>query len=136
MSINLKIISPSGTFLNKKVDLITACAAKGYIGIMKNHLPFVSSLKVSKFSYTLNNQKEEFAVGGGIIICSANEVVAITESIIAVKNINVVLEEARRKKIQAVLKEKQSKTHFNQLQVELQDAINRINIKNSKTEPK
>ncbi len=76
----LSISTPIGkNFESENVKQINANILEGRIGVMANHSPLVSSLKISDFSIILENGEELIGVvDGGIFNVTANEVTILT----------------------------------------------------------
>lgn len=58
---NLTISTPRGINYNSKVSIITLKVSEGYIGIQANRIPFISSVKVGKFSIKEEDGGQELA---------------------------------------------------------------------------
>ncbi len=76
----LSISTPIGkNFELENATQINANILEGQIGIMANHSPLVSSLKVSKFSVFTEDGKEIYGVvDGGVFSVTATEVTILT----------------------------------------------------------
>ena len=46
MSFNLEIISPQQTIFNDEIDLCILPGIEGDFGILKNHMPFLTTLRI------------------------------------------------------------------------------------------
>ncbi|NQX83228.1 MAG: ATP synthase F1 subunit epsilon [Mycoplasmataceae bacterium] len=76
----ISISTPVGKkFESDEVVMINANLSEGRIGIMANHSPLVSSLKISDFSIKFKNGSEEIGViHGGVFSVVKNEVTILT----------------------------------------------------------
>lgn len=76
----LSISTPTGhKYYEEKVQLLTADLLEGRIGIMAEHTPLISSLKVSIFRIKDENGNEsQGAVKGGIFNVTKEEVIILT----------------------------------------------------------
>lgn len=76
----LSITTPTGhKFTEEKVQLLTADLLEGRIGILADHTPLVSSLKISIFTIKDENGNEyKGAVKGGIFDVKKDEVIILT----------------------------------------------------------
>ena len=79
--IRLKIISPQGIKVNDMVDIVTIKTLEGYIGLLRGHVPFVSTIVPSQMSYRINNQQHILHISGGIVQSSQDYVKIIAEFI-------------------------------------------------------
>ena len=83
MSFNLEIISPQQTVFNEEIDLCILPGVEGDFGILKNHMPFLTTLRIG-IAYIYKNKKiiETFLVNGGIVEVSKNKCTLLSEDIV------------------------------------------------------
>tara|TARA_B100001121_G_scaffold240616_1_gene214659 strand:+ start:65 stop:400 length:336 start_codon:yes stop_codon:yes gene_type:complete len=83
MSFNLEIISPQQTIFNDDIDLCILPGVEGDFGILKNHMPFLTTLRIG-IAYIYKNKKiiETFLVNGGIVEVSKNKCTLLSEDIV------------------------------------------------------
>ena len=56
MSSNLEIISPEKTIFNDNIDLCILPGIEGDFGILKNHMPFLTTLRIG-VAYMYKNKR-------------------------------------------------------------------------------
>ncbi len=83
MSLNLEIISPQKIFFNDEIDLCILPGVEGDFGILKNHMPFLTTLRLG-IAYVYKNKKlvETFLVNGGVVEVHENKCTLLAEDII------------------------------------------------------
>ncbi len=83
MSFNLEIISPQQIIFNDEIDLCILPGIEGDFGILKNHMPFLTTLRTG-IAYIYRNKKivETFLVDGGIVEVSKNKCTLLSEDIL------------------------------------------------------
>ena len=83
MSFNLEIISPQQTIFNDEIDLCILPGVEGDFGILKNHMPFLTTLRIG-IAYVYKNKKiiETFLVNGGIVEVSKNKCILLSEDVV------------------------------------------------------
>ena len=83
MSFNLEIISPRQIIFNDEVDLCILPGVEGDFGILKNHMPFLTTLRIG-IAYIYKNKKiiETFLVNGGIVEVSKNKCILLSEDVV------------------------------------------------------
>ena len=85
----LEIISPNEIVFEKEIDLVIFPGSEGDIGILKNHIPFLTSLRVGiVYIYLEKKLIETFLVTGGIIEVSGNKCSLLTEEVINTKSVS------------------------------------------------
>ncbi|UCH83210.1 MAG: F0F1 ATP synthase subunit epsilon [Candidatus Latescibacterota bacterium] len=76
------ILSPKARILDDDVVSIVAPGEAGYLGVLANHAPLVSTMKEGDLKVTWPDGKEKmFRIGGGILRVAHNTAVLLTESI-------------------------------------------------------
>ena len=83
MSFNLEIISPQQIVFNDDIELCILPGIEGDFGILKNHMPFLTTLRIG-IAYIYKNKKiiETFLVNGGIVEVSNNKCTLLSEDIV------------------------------------------------------
>ena len=83
MSFKLEIISPQSAIFNDDVDLCILPGIEGDFGILKNHMPFLTTLRLG-IAYIYKEKKliETYLVSGGVVEVSDNQCTLLTEEII------------------------------------------------------
>ena len=92
----LEIISPNEIVFEKEIDLVILPGSEGDLGILKDHMPFLTSLRVGiVYIYLEKKIIETFLVTGGIVEVSQNRCSLLTEEVIntdSVSSINKIEE--------------------------------------------
>ena len=79
----LEIISPNEIVFEKEIDLVILPGSEGDLGILKDHMPFLTSLRVGiVYIYLEKKIIETFLVTGGIVEVSQNRCSLLTEEVI------------------------------------------------------
>ena len=87
MSFNLEIISPQEIILDQDVDLVIFPGIEGDFGILRNHTPFLTYLRVGLvYIYNKNSLEKSFLVNGGIVEVLKEKCTLLTEEIVNSKN--------------------------------------------------
>tara|TARA_B100000035_G_scaffold110932_1_gene94188 strand:+ start:212 stop:547 length:336 start_codon:yes stop_codon:yes gene_type:complete len=83
MSFKLEIISPQTIVFNDDIDLCILPGIEGDFGILKNHMPFLTTLRLG-IAYVYKEKKliETYLVSGGVVEVSDNQCTLLTEEII------------------------------------------------------
>jgi F-type H+-transporting ATPase subunit epsilon len=77
-----KILSPKSQILDEEVVSMVAPGEAGYLGVLANHAPLVSTMKEGEVRVTLPSGTERrFRIGGGILRVAHNAAVLLAESI-------------------------------------------------------
>lgn len=124
--INVKIITPKGIYKETKASIINVVSEDGQRGILKNHMPIVVSLVISKM--TMEEEKREtYAIAGGSLYFKDNECTILTPAIEHEEEID--LNRALAAKGRAEKNLQDPNKDIKRAELALKRALNRISIK-------
>ena len=91
MSFKLEIISPQDKVFDDEVDLCIMPGVEGDFGVLKNHMPFLTTLRLG-IAYIYKEKKliEKFLVNGGVVEISKKQCTLLTEDIVKSKDFEIV----------------------------------------------
>ena len=104
MSFKLEIISPQDKIFDDEVDLCIMPGIEGDFGVLRNHMPFLTTLRLG-ITYIYKEKKliKTYLVNGGVVEVSKNHCTLLTEDIINSNDFKVEkkddLVEIRKKKL-------------------------------------
>ena len=78
--IRLEVVTPVGAVVNDDVDIVNAPGYGGDFGVLANHAPFLSTIKIGTLSYQKGNEREVLMVSGGFCEVSNNKITFLVES--------------------------------------------------------
>ena len=108
--IKLKIVTPSEIFFEGKVNILTLKTIGGFVGLLKNQIPFISLAKPCRFNIdgysTQDNQNIALnvAIGSGIVYNSGSKIQIITNDIIDLNETSILKKQKELKKLQEKIK--------------------------------
>ena len=79
-TIKLEVVTPQGAVLSEDVDIVTAPGYGGEFGVLANHAPFLSTLKIGVMSYKKDGNEEQLMISGGFCKVSDNQITFLVES--------------------------------------------------------
>jgi F-type H+-transporting ATPase subunit epsilon len=129
--INLEVVTPKGAVVSEKVDIVTAPGFAGEFGVLANHAPFLSTIKIGTLSYKKDGSEEELMVSGGFCEVSNNKITFLVESAEHGREIDAdralkAKERAEKRLLQA--REQQAKIDRARAEAALQRALARLRI--------
>jgi F-type H+-transporting ATPase subunit epsilon len=129
--LKLEVVTPKGAVVSKEVDIVTAPGYGGEFGVLANHAPFLSTIKVGVLTYKTGAQEETLMVSGGFCEVSNNKLTFLVES--AERGTDIDVDRAMRAKERAEkrLAEAQAqKEKFDRARAEaaLQRALSRLKV--------
>jgi F-type H+-transporting ATPase subunit epsilon len=78
---HLKILTPSATVLDEDVVSVVASGEAGYLGVLANHAPILTTLKHGTLKVKFEDGEKWFRVDGGILRVAANSAVLLSEGV-------------------------------------------------------
>ncbi len=80
-SFKLSIVSPERILFEDEVTSLVVPGGEGYLGILANHAPLISTLKVGEIKYKDRSNREVWmATSGGFIEVSNNKATILVET--------------------------------------------------------
>jgi len=129
--IRLEVVTPSGAKVNEDVDIVNAPGYGGDFGVLANHAPFLSTIKIGTLTYENGKKRESLMISGGFCEVSNNKITFLVESAEVGSDIDV--ERAMRAKERAekrLAQAAQQTDNFNRRRAEvaLQRALARLKV--------
>ena len=78
--IRLEVVTPTGAVVNDDVDIVNAPGYGGDFGVLANHAPFLSTIKIGILSYEKDKVRETLMISGGFCEVSNNTITFLVES--------------------------------------------------------
>jgi len=78
--IQLEVVTPTGPVVSQEVDIVTAPGVDGEFGVLANHAPFLSTIKIGSLTYKSGNTTEVLMVSGGFCEVSNNKITFLVEA--------------------------------------------------------
>ena len=130
--INLKIITPAGTYLQQSVEYLEVRAPHSVLGILPGHAPLVSTVLIAPLKTRVNGVTYYYASGEGVINVRKEETIVLVNSIERVDEIDIDRAIEAKKRAEANLQNAKDDTDIDVARAEsaLSRALNRINVYN------
>ena len=78
--IQLEVVTPTGPVVSQEVDIVTAPGVDGEFGVLANHAPFLSTIKIGSLTYKQGNVTEMLMISGGFCEVSNNKITFLVEA--------------------------------------------------------
>jgi len=126
----LEIVTPERKVYAEQANMLVAKGVEGELGILPNHIPLVTPLKISSITVKKQGSKDEIiAVNGGFMEVRKDKVVILAESAELPEQIDVDRARAAKERAEKRLAEtKQDNVDFKRAEASLQRALNRISV--------
>jgi F-type H+-transporting ATPase subunit epsilon len=127
--IQLEIVTPKGALVSDQVDIVTAPGYAGDFGVLANHAPLLSTIKIGVLLYKKDGREHSMMVSGGFCEVSNNKITFLVESAefgheIDIDRALLAKERAEKRLVQAIHQQEQ----INRIRAEaaLQRALARL----------
>jgi len=129
--IMLEVVTPNKLVVSEEVDLATLPGEEGVFGVMANHAPLLSSLKIGELHYKNDNQTTYMAISGGFCEVSNNRLTVLAEAAERAEEIDVERALKAKERAERRLQEAASKKEeidIARAQAALMRAITRLKV--------
>ena len=127
--IEVKIITVDGTYKICEATILNVVTTNGQMGILPNHMPLVAMLQISKLSFETNNQREEYAIAGGMLYFNNNIATILVDTIESSNEIDIQRATEAKLRAEKLLSENSDKIDVNRAEIALKKALNRLSLK-------
>jgi F-type H+-transporting ATPase subunit epsilon len=127
-SMLLEIVTPERKVYEKEVEMLVVKGTEGELGILPNHVPLVTPLKIAPVKVKIGNKEEFIAVHGGFLEVRKDKAVILAESAELPKDIDLERARAAKERAERRINEKQADIDFRRAEIALQKALNRLDV--------
>lgn len=124
----LEIVTPERKVYADDVNMIVAKGVAGELGILPNHIPLVTPLRIASLKIKKGTNDQYVAVNGGFMEVRKDKVVILAESAELPQDIDVERAQAAKNRAEDRLEAKKDEIDFRRAELALQRAINRLDI--------
>jgi F-type H+-transporting ATPase subunit epsilon len=125
----LEIVTPERKVYDKQIDMVVVRGVEGELGILPNHIPLVTPLRIAAVKAKIGNREELIAVNGGFMEIRKDKVVILAESAELPGDIDVERARRARERAEGLLRTAQNdEVDFRRAEIALQRAMNRITV--------
>jgi F-type H+-transporting ATPase subunit epsilon len=128
----LEVVTPEKTVLSEMVDIVVAPGEEGEFGVLPNHIPFLTKLKVGELRFRIGNNTRYVAIMGGFAEVLPDHVTVLATAAEEATQIDVIRAKAARERAERRLKEAKDRYEFTRAQAAIQRAIARLRISEKK----
>jgi F-type H+-transporting ATPase subunit epsilon len=123
----LQIVTPEGTVLKDvKTDAVIIPASEGSMGILHNHAPMVTALKVGVLRYKQGGSYKRVALAGGFLELSNNLITVLADTAESGETIDVLRAQEARKRAETRLRDRAANIDRARAEIALQRAMARL----------
>jgi F-type H+-transporting ATPase subunit epsilon len=124
----LEILTPDKKVYSGPVTYVKACGVEGYFGILVDHAPMLSALRIGELEIEAENKRQFFATSGGFLEVLNNHVSILAETAEPANSIDVARAEVSKKRAEERMELKSAEIDFERAQLALYRSLNRLKI--------
>ena len=126
--IHLRVVTPEGIYKEFDTPYLNFQATDGDRGILPNHMPLVTSLKIGKMTCEEEGKRQTYAVAGGLLYFRENLAEILTDAIERSDEIDTVRAKAAQSRAEQRLQSGRENLDVKRAQLALARALNRITV--------
>ncbi len=126
---HVRIVTPLGIYKELDTEILNVQTTDGDRGILSNHMPIVTMLKIGKMTTIENGTREEYAVAGGLMYFRNNTAEILTDAIENKNEIDFERAEQAKERAESRIGSNDPSIDMKRAEIALQKALNRIEIK-------
>ncbi len=128
-TLRLEIVTPERKVYEEDVNMVVVKGVAGELGILPNHIPLVTPLKVAPVKAKKDGAADEYiAVHSGFMEVRKDKVVILAEAAELGKDIDVIRAREAKERAERRLADKGSEIDFKRAELALQRAMTRITV--------
>jgi len=127
-TIKVSVVTPDGPVYEADVEMVSAKAKSGELGILPGHIPMVAPLNIGAVRLKKGGNTELVAVSGGFLEVRPDRVTILAQAAEKAADIDVMRARAAKERAEKRLQSKQEDIDFKRAQLALQRAVNRLDI--------
>jgi F-type H+-transporting ATPase subunit epsilon len=128
----VSVVTPDGPILEDNVEMVSAKAQSGELGILPGHISMVAPLKIGAVRLKKGTSTELVAVSGGFLEVRSDQVTILAQSAERAENIDVARAKAAKDRAERRLETKKDDMDFRRAELALKRAMNRLNVTQNK----
>lgn len=124
----LEVVTPEKKVLSEQVEIVVAPGEEGEFGVLPNHIPFLTKLKVGELRFKVGGVTRHAAIMGGYAEVLPDRVTVLATAAEEAIEIDAVRAKAARERAERRLAEAKDRLEFVRAQAALQRAIARLKV--------
>ncbi|HMB32218.1 MAG TPA: F0F1 ATP synthase subunit epsilon [Desulfohalobiaceae bacterium] len=128
-TIRLEIVTPDQKVLSDDVEYVGIPGLMGQLGVLKNHIPFLTALAIGSLYFRTGGKNSFVFVSGGFAEISPESVTILAESAERAEEIDISRAKKSRERAEQRLQQEKERMDSARAESALKRAIQRINTK-------
>lgn len=125
---HVRVVTPHGVYREWDTAILNIQTSDGDQGVLANHMPLVTMLKIGKMTSDIDGKREEFAVAGGLFYFRENLAEVLTDAIENKVDIDIARAEKSKERAEERLRKADPSIDIKRAEVSLKKAMNRLSV--------
>ncbi|WP_276353487.1 F0F1 ATP synthase subunit epsilon [Cohnella caldifontis] len=125
-TLRLEIVTPERKVYEEDVDMVVVKGVAGELGILPNHIPLATPLKIAPIKAKKGGKDEYVAVHGGFMEVRKDKVVILAEAAELGNDIDLIRARQAKERAERRLADKAANVDHKRAELALQRALSRI----------
>jgi F-type H+-transporting ATPase subunit epsilon len=128
-TINLEVVTPERIVFQGEVDFISAPGTEGRLGILPEHAPLMTGLKVGQINIKQGKNEIKMAVSGGFLETKDSKIVILADSAETAEQIDVDRAKAAKDRAEKRLSAANQEIDITRAELALNKSLNRLRVR-------
>lgn len=128
MKIRVRVITPQGLYKEFDTPYLNLQTVDGDRGLLPNHMPLVTMLKIGRMSSEENGERKTYAMAGGLLYFRNNLAEILTDAIESKEEIDIKRALEAKKRAENRLETNDENIDFKRAEAALKKAMNRLDV--------
>ncbi len=128
MMIHCRIVTPHGVYKEMDASIVNIVTTDGERGILPNHMPLVTMLRIGKMTTEEEDGRHDYAVSGGLFYFRDNLAEILTDAIESKEDIDVERALSAKARAERRLASQNPDYDLQRARIALERALNRLTV--------
>jgi F-type H+-transporting ATPase subunit epsilon len=128
-TINLEVVTPERIVFQGEVDFISAPGTEGRLGILPEHAPLMTGLKVGQINIKQGKTEIKMAVSGGFLETKDSKIVILADSAETAEQIDIARAKAAKDRAEKRLSSANQEIDITRAELALNKSLNRLKVR-------
>ena len=127
-TLHVRVVTPEGVYKELDTPIVNIQTTDGDQGVLPNHMPLVTMLKIGHMTTDENGTRETYAVAGGLFYFRDNQAEILTDAIENKKDIDTERAEKAKERAEKRIHSNDQNIDLKRAELALKKALNRLDV--------
>ncbi|MGM0411954.1 MAG: F0F1 ATP synthase subunit epsilon [Pseudomonadota bacterium] len=126
MTMHVDIVSAEESIYSGTVEMVTAPADGGDVGIMPRHTPLLTRLRPGEVTVEKGGEKQAFFVSGGVLEVQPHVTTVLADSAVRARDLDEAEAERAKERAERAMADQKAELDYASAQAELAEAVAKL----------